>query len=72
MAHFYAYCEVHGKCGENRETAEKAAEDCNNHVATVSGPHGLVFPRLSNREIVNGIRRYSYKNLKELAIGNEK
>lgn len=70
MPHYYAFCEVHGKCGDNRATPELAAENCNQHVATVSGPHGLVYPRLSNIEIINGVKKYSYKNLKNMAVDN--
>ena len=65
MAHYYAFCTVHKKCGPNRTTASKAAEDCNKHAATVAGPHGEIYPKMSNFKKVNGVKKFFYKSFKK-------
>lgn len=68
MIHYYAYCETHGKCGLNRENPNQAAKDCNDHVSKVPGPHGLVYPKLSNITTENGVKKYTYKKLTDMSI----
>lgn len=63
MAHYYAFCTDHGKCGPNRQTEDEAWDDCEAHIATPK-PHGQVYPKLSSFTIVDGRRRFRYTSFK--------
>ena len=71
MAHYYAYCERHGKVGDdhnasNPNAKKMAKADCVAHIDNVPGPHGTVAPkRASSMILPSGKKRYSYKLLKE-------
>ncbi len=62
MAHYYAFCEVHKKCGPNRSDINDAWDDCEKHENEVTGPHIAVYPKLSTTVMVNGDKRYRYKS----------
>lgn len=66
MAHYYAFCQAHGKCGPNRQSKQQAWNDVDHHLDTVPGPHGQVFVKLSNwvRDPDTGRKKFSYKFIK--------
>ena len=64
MAHYYAFCKVHKKCGPNRSDVNDAWNDCEAHEKNVKGPHGKVFPKSSSKRSVNGTTVYTYKLIK--------
>lgn len=66
MAHYYAFCEVHKKCGPNRNTENEAWNDVDYHVNNVLGPHGQVFVKLSNswRDTETGRKKFRYRFFK--------
>lgn len=52
MGHYYAFCEKHKKCGENRYESTAGAEDnawadCRRHLREKPEPHGNIYVKYS-------------------------
>lgn len=65
MGHYYAFCEVHKKCGPERPDTDSDAEaqaweDCTVHLETESPPHGKVFVKYSTRRVSSTGNTYRY------------
>ncbi len=69
MGYYYAFCEVHKKCGPKRYDSDSNAEDlawadCTYHLETVDPPHGRVLVKYSTqRTSRNGNVYRQYKVL---------
>ncbi len=66
MAHYYAFCQKHGKCGSNRDTENEAWDDVNHHYSDVSGFHGQIFVKLSSSLLdpITGLKKFRYRSIK--------
>ncbi len=71
MIYYYAFCDIHGKVGEeygeNIPNAKNHAwEDCSKHKTNGAGCSGQVRPKVASRTVLpNGKKRYKYSLLKE-------
>lgn len=65
MGYYYAFCEVHKKCGperadDNPDAEAKAWEDCTVHIETESPPHGRVLVKYSTRRVSSNGNAYRF------------
>lgn len=71
MGHYYAYCEKHGKCGDDHddsieESRELAWGDVTKHKKEISGSHGEVYVKHSVSVMSrNGNKYYKYSAFKK-------